>query len=234
MDREKKYWITGGIIVAALILFAILFYVFADRDSDTHADHDNTVSGSTADETAPNALDRYLREQDEDMAEMMKEMEVDPTGNASLDFLEGMIPHHEAAIEMSESYLKYGGKNQELKKLARDIIDAQTTEIDQMERLIEEIEASGLTDTEKEKGYLQAYEKMMSGHQHMNHGSETAGDVEQAFAEGMLMHHQMAVDMAKAILDYTDHDEVRKLAQEIVKTQEQEIKQMQDILLQIQ
>ena len=141
-----------------------------------------------------------------------------------------MIPHHRSAIDMSESYLKLGGANAELKKLAEDIIDAQTGEIDEMNRLIEEIEASGKTDTDKEQGYLNSYNKMMASHQHMHHGTSSAKDVEQAFAEGMLMHHQMAVDMSKAILDYTDNDEVRKLAEDIIDAQEKEIQQMQDII----
>ena len=64
----------------------------------------------------------------------------------------------------------------------------------------------------------------------MHHGTSSAKDVEQAFAEGMLMHHQMAVDMSKAILDYTDNDEVRKLAEDIIDAQEKEIQQMQDII----
>ena len=42
-----------------------------------------------------------------------------------LDFLRGMIPHHEAAIKMSESYLNYQGKSDELKTIAQDIITAQ-------------------------------------------------------------------------------------------------------------
>ena len=44
------------------------------------------------------------------------------------------------------------------------------------------------------------------------------------------MHHQMAVDMAKDILDYTDEEEVKQLAQEIIDVQEKEIEQMQKLI----
>ena len=59
-------------------------------------------------------LESYLKEEEEIMDLMMENMEnVEDTGSASLDFLYGMIPHHEAAVDMAESYLKYAGDNAE-------------------------------------------------------------------------------------------------------------------------
>ncbi len=69
----------------------------------------------------------------------------------------------------------------------------------------------------------------MSQHKTMNHTASTAQNVEQAFIDGMIPHHQMAVDMSRAILDSTDNDEVRRLAENIITTQEDEIKHMQEI-----
>lgn len=46
-------------------------------------------------------------------------------------FVEHMIPHHQMAVMMA-SMLKNGTKRSEMKKLADDIISAQTKEIDQM------------------------------------------------------------------------------------------------------
>jgi uncharacterized protein (DUF305 family) len=45
-------------------------------------------------------------------------------------FLEGMIPHHQGAVEMAR-YLT-GAKHPELQKMGQDIITAQTKEIEQM------------------------------------------------------------------------------------------------------
>ena len=69
----------------------------------------------------------------------------------------------------------------------------------------------------------------MSQHKTMNHTASTAQNVEQAFIDGMIPHHQMAIDMSRAILDSTDNDEVRRLAENIITTQEDEIKHMQEI-----
>lgn len=246
MDKIKKYWLTGTIITAVVVILAAWGLTSLNQKNttpDPHAGHNHgtatqetTALNGQADQSsqtdAPDsdALKQYLKEQDTIMDDMMTNMKVEPSGNASIDFLVGMIPHHDSAIEMSESYLKYGGANPELKKLAEDIISAQTGEIEQMQQMIERLEASGEQDQEKEQGYLTAYDQMMGSHAHMSHGTSSAADVEQAFAEGMMMHHQMAVEMAKAILDYTDDEEVRKLSEAIIDAQEKEIKQMSDIL----
>lgn len=242
MNKQKQYW-TVGIILGIIVIVLIVYWAGgANRNKemeDLHTGHSSeemttaqttALSSTAAGQTDSEALSNYLKEQDEIMSDMMSEMNVEPTGNASVDFLKGMIPHHESAIDMSLSYLKYGGRNEELKQLAKDIIDAQTGEIDQMTQLIKEIEDSGEKDEAQEEGYLAAYDQMMSGHSHMNHGGATAKNVDEAFAEGMLMHHQMAVDMSRAILDDTDHKDVKKLAETIIAEQEKEIKQMDDIL----
>ncbi|MBS5064726.1 MAG: DUF305 domain-containing protein [Hungatella hathewayi] len=246
MNKQKQYW-TIGIILGIILIVLIVFWVSgANRNKasqDPHGGHSmeetsagqttgTTPSSSAAGAQDSDALASYLKEQDQIMTDMMDAMTVEPTGNASVDFLKGMIPHHESAIDMSLSYLKYGGEHEELKQLAKDIIEAQTGEIDQMNQLIKEIGESGVKDEAKEEGYLAAYDEMMSSHAHMHHGTSTAKNVDEAFAEGMLMHHQMAVDMSKAILDYTDNEEVTKLAETIIAAQEKEIKQMDEILKQ--
>jgi len=63
------------------------------------------------------------------MTEMMKGMHaVESKGNFDREYAEMMIPHHQAAINMSEQYLQKA-KAVEMKKLAASIIDMQQQEI---------------------------------------------------------------------------------------------------------
>jgi uncharacterized protein (DUF305 family) len=62
------------------------------------------------------------------MDKMHKGMMIDYSGNADVDFVRGMIPHHQGAIDMARIELRYG-KDAQMRKLARDIIAAQEHEI---------------------------------------------------------------------------------------------------------
>jgi hypothetical protein len=52
------------------------------------------------------------------------------------------------------------------------------------------------------------------------------GDVDRDFVAMMVPHHQGAIDMARAVLRYGHNEQLRRLAQEIVVTQQQEIAAM--------
>lgn len=53
-----------------------------------------------------------------------------------------------------------------------------------------------------------------------------SGDIDRDFVEMMIPHHQGAIDMAKAVLRYSRNEQIRRLAQEIIVTQQQEIAAM--------
>ncbi len=64
-------------------------------------------------------------------AKMHRSMDIRFTGDADVDFVRGMIPHHEGAVEMAKVVLQHG-KDAEIRKLAEDVVKAQETEIGQM------------------------------------------------------------------------------------------------------
>ena len=77
---------------------------------------------------SPAADAPFIAENAAAMDRMMADMNVKPTGDADRDFVAMMIPHHQGAIDMARSLLRYG-HNEKLRRLAQKIIATQQQEI---------------------------------------------------------------------------------------------------------
>lgn len=141
-----------------------------------------------------------------------------------LQFLDTMIMHHQAAIAMARAVV---GRefHPEMKDLVKNIIADQLRETDQMTKWREEwfkgapraanLSMPGMTDS-------------MMGMDMQKLGAPTGNDLDLEFINQMLPHHKGAVIMATEALEKSQKDDIKTLANGIIKAQNAEIKQMQD------
>ncbi|RCJ16287.1 DUF305 domain-containing protein [Nostoc sp. ATCC 53789] len=182
-------------------------------------------------ETATNANDKQMMNHGGGMMNHSMGMDLGPAdANFDLRFIDAMIPHHQGAVEMAkEAQVK--SKRPEIKKLADNIIKSQNQEITQMKQW-------------RQAWYPKAGDKPMAYNSQMSHMMEMSSDqmktmmmsqdlgaadaeFDLRFINAMIPHHEGAVTMAQDALSKSKRPEIKKLAQEIVKAQEIEIKEMQ-------
>ena len=136
----RHRWLLGfaaGLVVAVTILVALAMSLRPDaagRSSSRHHHHEIALpSGTAADADCRTARSEFEREMDHDMAVMMRDMHAPGyTGDADVDFLAMMIPHHQGAVDMARLVLTHGG-DPLTRRLAEEIIASQRAEIAAME-----------------------------------------------------------------------------------------------------
>lgn len=202
-----------SIIVAIILLvgtgvavaYAVLNGSFGERDSVPMGMH-RMPDGSMMSNGAGDAM--QMGAMDHSMMMVKSERE----------FLEGMIPHHQEAVDTAKEVVARGGSTAEIKKLAEDIIVAQEAEIASMKGWYEVWYGIPYTANN-------FYKPMMRDLS----GLEGAA-LDRAFLEDMVMHHMGAIMMAQSVGAHIEHSEIQTLAETIVRTQSNEITYMRQLL----
>ena len=135
-------------------------------------------------------------------------------------FAEMMIPHHEQAIEMSEiAFLNT--TNPDVLKLAQEIKDAQSPEIELM------MSWTGVK-TSTHAGHMM--DGMLSQSELSDLRKEKDKEFDRLFLEGMIKHHEGAIEMAQDVAASKNKD-VADLSAAIISAQELEIAKIKELLL---
>jgi uncharacterized protein (DUF305 family) len=160
----------------------------------------------------------------------MSEVKSDPdaaTAPFDLQFIDTMTHHHEGAVMMAEMALKKS-PNEELKKFAQKIIDDQKKEIGLMKDWRDKWYAGKPAAKNMEMpGMMDSMKQPMTGDHMKMMEAMTGKDFDLHFLD-MMIPHKDAVNMSKNALEKAEHAEIKTLANQIIKAQNEEIEKMTD------
>lgn len=147
--------------------------------------------------------------------------------DADITFLQGMIPHHEQAVEMSE-LVPERTERTELEQLAEDIIASQEAEIAQMEQMLDDAGASTPDDMDMDMEGMDhgGMSGMMTDEQMGRLVDLNGVEFDLMFLDMMIEHHEGAIESAEQLLDEGQNPQARELAEGIIPEQEAEVEQM--------
>ncbi|MCU0481898.1 MAG: DUF305 domain-containing protein [Anaerolineae bacterium] len=161
-------------------------------------------------------------------------------GRAEVRFLEGMIDHHQMALDMAADCLNKA-QTESIVELCNNVITAQSAEIAQMQEWLLEwydIEYAPMSMMDMDSGMSGMHggqqehrdPPMMMG---MMAGLSRLEGVEYeiAWLEAMIDHHDDALHMSERILRYAQHDNLIALAEVIISAQTTEIEYMESLII---
>ena len=178
----------------------------------------------------------------------LESFESEPCGNNLTDkeYLIHMIPHHQVAVDISV-LLQKKTKNPEMQEILRKLIWIQKYEIDLMKYMLNTlpndmsindkkmntIYRSTISDFVKPNklGLTQTYcdPHFFDPEEHMKHMEHMELN-DEMYLHHMIPHHQVAVDMSKKLLKNTKNDFMIFLAYRIIRSQQDEIILLNDMM----
>jgi uncharacterized protein (DUF305 family) len=201
----KQYTIIAA--VAALLIGGVGVYALVEKDNDRVKEMDHSMMSEDSTEQDSMSMENMAKM---DHSAMMVSSE--------REFVTGMIPHHQEAVDTAKEVLARGGTTPEVRTLAQEIVVAQEAEIAQLKAW-------------HEAWYGEAYVANNTYQSMMRDLSQLSGaDLDKRFLEDMIPHHMGAIMMAQSVRPYVEHQEVTDLADAIMSTQTTEIELMRNLL----
>ncbi len=185
--------------------------------------HNQQISGLSG------GTKRYLCRFYEILDEMIRGMNgAELNDSISHNFIVQMIPHHRAAIQMSENLLMYS-ELAPLRRIAENIVKEQTKGIEDMKRAL--VCCERVLNTRQD---LCRYGKQLDRIKEVMFSQMRSAcsdnDINADFMREMIPHHQGAVRMSENALKYPICPELVPILRTIITSQEKGIREMESLL----
>ena len=160
------------------------------------------------------------------MNDMMGQMDaMKMKGNTDHDFAHMMLAHHQGAVAMADIQLR-DGKDATMRQMAEKIKADQQKEISELEAAATRLDSAptNYKPLDAADPFTSKMKASMAGM--MQNMPKTVANPDMNFNMLMTVHHQSAVDMAKAELAHGKDTKLKEMAQLMITAQEKEIQQL--------
>jgi uncharacterized protein (DUF305 family) len=162
------------------------------------------------------------------MNDMMAKMNaLKPMGNTDHDFAHMMLEHHKGAVAMADVELR-DGKDATMRQMAEKIKADQQKEIGEMEPIAERLDSAPTNYKPQDPADPFTAQMKASMDGMMKKMPALVADPDMNFNMMMTVHHQSAVDMAKAELAHGKDTKLKEMAKMMIDAQQKEIQQFKD------
>ena len=168
---------------------------------------------------------KYLNRFNQILSEMSNKMlNANITNSITINFIESMIPHHQAAIYMCENLLEYTDYPP-LQEIARRIINMQTRGIEQMREI--GMTTYGYINSRRdvkyyEKKFFCITKRMICRMKN----SLRSNNINLNFVSEMIPHHEGAIEMCENLLKYNIDPRLVQVARNIIQEQSEGVRQL--------
>lgn len=160
----------------------------------------------------------YLFQFDQILNQMSARMlNTSMSDNITINFIEAMIPHHQAAIYMCQNLLRFTNYPP-LENIARQIIRTQTKGINQMRQILNSTsnyENPNIDINYYQYNYFNITNSMVS----KMVSSIRSNNINLDFVSEMIPHHEGAVAMCQNLLNYNINPSLVQVARTIIEQQ---------------
>lgn len=150
-----------------------------------------------------------------------------PTNSITLDFIDCMIPHHQAAIYMCENLLKYTSYHP-LEDIARSIIATQENGIRKMREIASTTRYLNNT-CEDVNIYFRRYRSITENMVCRMRSASRCNNIDLNFTNEMIPHHEGAIEMCNNLLKYQIDPRLEAVARNIIAEQSRGVRELKQI-----
>ncbi|WP_027018976.1 DUF305 domain-containing protein [Corynebacterium sputi] len=145
--------------------------------------------------------------------------------DTDVEFNQMMIAHHQQALDMA-ALIDGRTDNPDILQLGATIEETQAPEMDAMQARLDEW---GVSDDYAHGGH-EDMDGMLDDEQMTALSDASGTDFDRLFLEGMIEHHEGAIDMAQDELDNGIDEQSRQIAEDVISAQASEIAEMNALL----